>query len=238
MPKKETKAPFEGGLGFLFHILVKEGTNTATTIGCINEKGGTGKSTTAVSLGAALAQKGKRVLLVDLDPQASLTLSLGFREEYSVTINGVFARRVKRQEPLASDEGILHHAEGMDVLPSCGQLAHTTAQIGDVIGRENILRKRLEPLQDQYDYILIDCPPTLSHLTINAMTAAKSIIIPVEADYLSIQSLQRHLFTIPVGQSILAYAPSNPVSEAYRMVAEQILHQERQRVRCKRSPIR
>lgn len=267
-------------------------------LSCLNEKGGTTKSTTTVSLGAALVQKGKRILLCDLDPQASLTLSLGFREDYPVTINDVFARRVERREPLASNEGILHHAEGMDVLPSYSQLAHTAAQIGEVIGRENILRRHLEPLRDKYDYIFIDCPPTLNHLTINAMTAANSIIIPVEADYLSIQGLQRHLYTIrdiqeqlnpaltvagilitkhdprsnfardmthrirteigssvpvfqtaipksiraveasAVGQSVLAYAPNNAVSEAYRKVAEQILRQERQRSRNKRTPSR
>ena len=258
-------------------------------LGVINEKGGTGKSTTTASLGATLTQMNKKALLIDIDPQASLSLSLGFRDTYPITVNDIFSRRIHMQEPLHPGEGILHHPEGMDILPSSHQLAHTMAQIGDTIGRESILRKYLDPIRNRYDHILIDCPPTLSHLTINAMTAAQGIIIPVEADYLSVQGLQRHLYTIrevqdnlnsalrvegilitmldarsnfaremthrirmeigssiPVfktaipksikvveasaaGVSILAHAPMNPVAEAYRQVAKEIMRGERQR---------
>jgi len=155
-------------------------------IAVTNSKGGTGKTTLAINLGCALASKGKRILLVDLDSQANLTYSLGITPER--TIVDVLQDAV----PL---ESILQVREGVSTAPASRDLAGLELALVGEIGRENILRRRLAGVQG-YDYILIDCPPSLSILTVNALTAASGVLIPLQAEVLALQGLSQLLDSI------------------------------------------
>ncbi len=152
------------------------------TIAVCNHKGGVGKTTTAISIGAALARSRKRVLLVDFDAQADLTGSLGIQD----TTHNVYELLKGNTEPQP-----LHHAEGFDVIPSVLDLATAEIELNSEMGREHLLKEALQPLQGQYDYIIIDAPPSLGLLTINAFTAAQCAIIPVQAEYLAVRGLAK-----------------------------------------------
>ena len=156
-----------------------------------------GKTTTCANLGIGLAQEGKRVLLVDSDPQGSLTISLGFTEpdKLSFTLATAMSRVVEDQE-ISPGEGILHHAENVDLVPANIELAGMEVSLINAMSREKILKQYLEPLKQDYDYILIDCMPSLGMLTINALAASNRVIIPVQANYLSAKGLEQLLQTI------------------------------------------
>lgn len=151
-------------------------------IAVCNHKGGVGKTTTAISIGAALTRSRKRVLLVDFDAQADLTGSLHVED----TTHNVYELLKGEAEPQP-----IHHAEGFDVIPSVLDLATAEMEFNSEMGREHLLKEVLQPLCGQYDYIIIDAPPSLGLLTINAFTAADNVIIPVQAEYLAVRGLAK-----------------------------------------------
>ena len=162
-----------------------------------NQKGGVGKTVTAVSLGIGLAREGKRVLLVDVDAQGSLTASLGYQQpdQMEVTLATVMGQ-VIQDLPLQPGLGILHHSEGVDLLPANIELSGLEVTLVNTMSRETVLRECLSGIQEQYDVILLDCCPSLGMLTINALAAADQVLIPVQANYLSIKGLEQLLRTI------------------------------------------
>ncbi len=166
-------------------------------IAIANQKGGVGKTTTTSNLGIGLAKRGKRVLLIDADAQGSLTSSLGVAEPdaMEVTLASVL-EKVIHEEELAPGEGILHHAENVDLMPGNIELSVLEANLVSEISREFVLSSYIRLVQDDYDYILIDCQPSLGMLTINALTCADSVLIPVQAAYLPVKGLQQLIRTI------------------------------------------
>ena len=169
----------------------------ATVIACVNQKGGTGKTTTCENLGAGLVMNGKKVLLVDFDPQASLSISLGYPkpEELPVTIADMMKKVVDEKE-IWPGEGILHHEEGMDLMPSSIELSGMEVALVNTISRETVLKEYLESVKRDYDFVLLDCSPSLGMLTINAMASADTLLIPVQASYLPAKGLEQLLQTV------------------------------------------
>lgn len=166
-------------------------------ISVANQKGGTGKTTTAVNLGIGLAQMGKRVLLVDCDPQGDLTTSLGWTDSEGLDITvATQLEKIIREVPFDCREGILHHKEGVDLLPSNIELAGMESMLINVMSRELTLKSLLDGLKQDYEYILLDCMPSLGMLTINALAAADSVIIPVQAHYLPLKGMTQLIRTI------------------------------------------
>ena len=170
---------------------------TAKITAICNQKGGVGKTVTAVNLGIGLAREGKKVLLVDMDAQGSLTASLGYQrpdqmENTLATILG----RIILDEPVLPGEGILHQAEAVDLLPANIELSGLEVTLVNTMSRETILRDYLNSVRDQYDVILLDCCPSLGMLTINALAAADQVLIPMQAHYLSIKGLEQLIRTI------------------------------------------
>jgi chromosome partitioning protein len=162
------------------------------TIACANQKGGVGKTTTVVNLGSYLALAGERVLVVDLDPQGNATSGLGFdrttieRSIYDAVVDGVEIDHLIHPGPL----------ERLDVVPSAIALAGAELELAPIEGRERRLARQLSPVTDRYDYILIDCPPALGLLTVNALTAADSVLIPLQCEYYALEGLTQLLATL------------------------------------------
>ena len=169
----------------------------STIISVSNQKGGVGKTTTTANLGIGLANSGKKVLLVDCDPQASLTVSLGYSQpdELKITLTDLL-KKVLLDESFQPTDGILPHAEGVDLLPANIALSGMEVSLVNAMSRETILKQYLEPVRKSYDYILIDCMPSLGMLTINALAAADSVLIPVQAQYLPAKGMEQLLQTI------------------------------------------
>ena len=168
-----------------------------TIIALSNQKGGVGKTTTCANLGIGLAMEGKKVLVVDADPQSSLSISLGYPQpdQLPVTITNLM-KKVILDKPITEGEGILHQKEGVDLLPASIELAGLEASMVNVMSRETILRQVLNEIGKPYDFILLDCMPSLGMLTINALAAADSVLIPVQAHYLPAKGLEQLLQTI------------------------------------------
>lgn len=169
----------------------------ASIIGIVNQKGGTGKTTSCVNLGVDLAKEGKKVLLVDCDPQGSLTISMGHPQPdvLSVTLADQMAK-VLKDEAIIPGEGILHHEEGVDILPANIELAGMEVSLVNAMSRETTLKRVLAAYSKEYDHILLDCSPSLGMLTINALAAADRVIIPVQAQYLSVKGVEQLLSTV------------------------------------------
>lgn len=166
------------------------------TISLANQKGGVGKTTTTINLGASLSELGKRVLVVDIDPQGNATSGLGVKKVdvtkdiYDVIINEV---------PIK--EATLHtQRKNLDIVPATIQLAGAETELISMMARETRLKEALEKVSNQYDYILIDCPPSLGQLSINAFTASNSILIPVQSEYYALEGLSQLLNTVRLVQ--------------------------------------
>lgn len=164
----------------------------AKKIAVTNQKGGVGKTTTTVNLSACLAEQGMRVLVLDVDPQGNATSGLGvdkFEVPYSVydlLVNSV-----------AAADALVHtDTPGLDVIPSNIELAGAEVEMVSMLGREFVLQRALEPLADQYDFMLIDCPPSLGLLTVNAMAAADSVMVPIQCEYYALEGLSQLMNTV------------------------------------------
>ncbi|AOW94658.1 chromosome partitioning ATPase [Rhodococcus sp. WMMA185] len=158
----------------------------AKIIAMCNQKGGVGKTTSTINLGASLAECGRRVLLVDLDPQGALSAGLGVaHHDLELTVHNLLV------EPRVSIDEVLMRTrvEGLDLLPSNIDLSAAEIQLVTEVGREQTLGRVLDPVLDRYDYVLIDCQPSLGLLTINALACADSVIIPMECEYFSLRGL-------------------------------------------------
>ena len=196
--------------------------SAAKIIAVINQKGGTGKTTATANLGAALASLGKRVLLIDLDPQSNLSYSFGI----NLSNGGSIADVLQVKKTL---QAILVEREGVFIAPASVLLADLEVSLVNKIGREQVLKDRLKGLKG-YDYILIDCPPSLSILTVNALNAAHEVLIPLQMEVLSLQGLSQLLDTIAQvkqvlnsGLKIRGIIPS--MFDSRRRLSEEVLNQ-------------
>ena len=160
-------------------------------IALTNQKGGVGKTTTAVNLGVCLSKQGKKVLLVDADAQANLTMSLGYPRPDDLPISlATIMQDIIDDKLFDVQKGILHHSEGVDLLPSNIELSGLEVRLINAISRERVLTTCINEVKKNYDYVLIDCMPSLGMLTINALAAADSVVIPTQPHYLSAKGLE------------------------------------------------
>ena len=162
-----------------------------------NQKGGCAKTVTSVNLGIGFARAGKRVLLVDVDSQGSLTASLGWHQPDGIEITlASILGMILEDKTVSPDTGILHHEEGVDLLPANIELAGLEVSLVNTMSRETVLRQYLNIVSDRYDIIILDCMPSLGMLTINALAAADKVLIPVQAQFLSIKGMEQLFRTI------------------------------------------
>lgn len=169
-----------------------------------NQKGGVGKTTTAINLSACLAEKGKKVLVVDIDPQGNTTSGLGInKNELETTVYDIMINFATIWEAMTPSV-----VEGLTVIPSSRDLAGAEIELIGVKDREFILKKEVDKIRDKYDFILIDCPPSLNTLTVNAMTTADTVLVPIQCEYYALEGLSELMYTIDLVKSRL-----NPILE-------------------------
>jgi chromosome partitioning protein len=170
------------------------------TIAIANQKGGVGKTTTAINLSACLAEAGKKVLVIDLDPQGNTTSGLGIdKESLENTVYDLILDECSIKESMNKVEEI----PGLTVIPSDVDLAGAEVELLDVDGKEYILKNAVDYVKQDYDYIIIDCPPSLNMLTINAMTTAESILVPIQCEYYALEGISQLMHTIDLVQERL-----------------------------------
>ena len=169
----------------------------AKVIAVVNQKGGTGKTTTTENLGIGLVNEGKKVLLIDMDPQGSLTISLGYPrpDEMYPTLSDVL-EKVIQESAENPKEGIIKQREGVDLMPGNIELSGLEVSLVNIMSRETILKRYLDEIKKDYDYILLDCMSSLGMVTMNALVAADSVLIPVQSQYLSAKGLEQLLQTV------------------------------------------
>lgn len=167
-------------------------------IAIANQKGGVGKTTTAINLGVGLVKKGNKVLIIDLDPQGNATQGLGFdADSLEITISTILRKIISKDYMFTTDYGILSHEEGIELMPANIELSVLeTELISMYFGREKVLKTYLDMIKDGYDYIIIDCMPSLNLIAINALVASDEVIIPLHAQYYSVRGLEQLLQTI------------------------------------------
>jgi chromosome partitioning protein len=162
------------------------------TIAIANQKGGVGKTTTAINLSASLASTGKRILLIDIDPQGNATNGFGFEQnKLEETTYEVLIGKEEIEEAILQTE-----IPNLSLLPANINLVGAEIELVNFVGREKILKQRIAPIKNQYDFIIIDCPPSLGLLTVNALTCADSVLIPVQCEYYALEGLSKLLNTI------------------------------------------
>lgn len=180
----------------------------AIAISVVNQKGGVGKTTTTVNLGAALAEKGKKVLLIDIDAQSNLSTHLGLGVKEDLT---EMAEVSKGPEWTVYDvlkgtkriqDVVIKRSANLDVVPSSLLLSAADLELGGVVGRELLLKRAIDKVREQYDVILIDCPPTLGLLSLNALAAVDQVIVPVQSEYLALHGVRQLLDTIDQVRSV------------------------------------
>ena len=172
--------------------------NVAKIIAVANQKGGVGKTTTSVNLSAGLAMLGKRVLLIDSDPQGNATSGFGInKSDLAITIYQVLI------DNLAIEKAVLHTGYEVDLLPANIELAGAEIELVAAISRENRLKRSVDAVRDQYDFILIDCPPSLGLLTLNALTAADTVLMPIQCEFYALEGLAQLMNTMTLVQTNL-----------------------------------
>ena len=171
----------------------------AKVIAIANQKGGCSKTPVAANWGIGLAMAGKKVCLIDADPQGSLTVSLGYSDPDEIKLTlATIMMNIINEEDFPADYGMLHHEEGVDLIPANMELSGLEVSLSNVMSREMILKEYVEMIRDRYDFIIIDCMPSLGVMTINALVAADAVVVPVQAAYLPVVGLQMLIKTISV----------------------------------------
>ncbi len=170
----------------------------ARVISIANQKGGVGKTTTAVNLSACLAQKGKRVLLIDTDPQGNATSGLGIEAHTDRSVYNVLVDDMEISETIVSTM-----VKKLDVCPANINLAGAEIELVSMVSRENRLKDAVDKIRDEYDYVLIDCPPSLGLITLNAFTASDSVLVPIQCEYYALEGLGQLINTIKLVQKHL-----------------------------------
>ncbi len=190
-------------------------------IAIANQKGGVGKTTTSINLGVGLSRAGKKVCLVDLDPQGNATQGLGYNpDEQDITIATIMEKIISKDFNITQEFGVLHHEEGIDLIPSSIDLSLMEMKLLSVyIGREKILNTYLEMIYHLYDYIIIDCKPSLDIITLNALTAADGVLIPVQAQYYSAKGLEQLLGSSLAVDGIL-FTLANNRTNNYKQITD------------------
>ena len=169
-------------------------------IAIANQKGGVGKTTTAINLSACLAEAGKKVLVIDLDPQGNTTSGVGLdKEELTNTVYELMLDECTIRESMYSIEGI----EGLKLIPSDVNLAGAEIELLGINEKEYILKNEVDYIKDDYDFVIIDCPPSLNMLTINAMTTADSVLVPIQCEYYALEGISQLMHTIDLVQERL-----------------------------------
>ena len=193
-------------------------------ISIANQKGGVAKSTTTLNLGAGLARKGKKVLLIDGAPQGNLTASLGYVEPDAIeTTLATIMMHVINDEAIDEQQGILHHEEQVDLLPANIELSGLEITMSNIMKGKLIMKEYIDMMRLQYDYILIDCMSSLGMMTINALVASDTVLIPVQAAYLSVKIAEASA----EGKSIYCHCPNGKVSMAYENLTQEVLENEK-----------